>query len=110
MQLIELICKDIMTHNHLLIFTTKKLTITVRVEINPASIIIHCQDIKTMQEKADTMIVQRVANVKPQKALIVADDTDAFVLLLPFVASFSVCPNDFTIHVHSMIDINATVS
>ena len=62
MQLIELICKDIMTHSNLLIFTTKKLVITgadpVPVEINPGSIIIHCQDMKTMQEEADTMIVQ----------------------------------------------------
>ena len=44
MQLIELICKDIMTHSHLLIFMTKNLVITgadpVPVEINPGSIII----------------------------------------------------------------------
>ena len=85
MQFIELICKDIMTHSHLLIFTTKKLVITgadnMPVEINPGSIIIHRQDMKTMQEEADTMIVQQVADVKPTKALIVADDTDIFVLL-----------------------------
>ena len=50
---------------------TKKLTITdadpVPVEINPASIIIHRQDIKTMQETADTMTVQQIADVKPKK-------------------------------------------
>ena len=52
MLLIELICKDIMTHSHLLIFTTKKLIIRaadpVPVEINPGSIIIHRQDMKTI--------------------------------------------------------------
>ena len=88
MQLIELICKDIMTHSHLLISTTKKLVITgagpVPVEINPGSVIIHRQDMKTMQEEADTMIVQQVADEKPKKALVVADDTDVFVLLLHF--------------------------
>ena len=76
-----------MTHSHLLIFTTKKLVITgadpVPVEINPGSIIIHHQDMKTMQKEADTMIVQQVTDVKPKKAL-VADDTDVFVLLLHF--------------------------
>ena len=48
------------------------------VEINPDSIIIHRQDMKTMQEEADTMIVQQVADVKPKKAL-VADDIAVFV-------------------------------
>ena len=90
MQLIELISKDIMTHSHLLIFTTKKLVITggdhVPVEINPGSIIIHHQDMNTMQEEADTMIVQQVADVKPKKALVVADDTDVLSCFFIFVA------------------------
>ena len=119
MQLIELICKDIMKHSHLLIFMTKKLPIIgaapVPVEINPGNIIIHRQDIKTMQEEADTMIVQQVADVKPPKALIVADDTDVFVLLLHFCckedipASMSVLIIS-PIHGRSVIDINATVN
>ena len=54
------------------------------VEINPGSIIIHRQDMKTMQEEADTIIVQQIADVKPKKALVVANDTDVFVLLLHF--------------------------
>ena len=119
MQLIELICKDIMTHSHLLILTTIELVITgadpLPVEINPDSIIIHCQDMKTMQEEADTMIVQQVADVKPKKAFVVADDTDVFVLLLHFcckedipasVSVLMVSPIDG----RSMIDINATVN
>ena len=105
MQLIELICKDIMTHSHHLIFMTKKLFITgadpVPVEINPGSIIIHHQDMKTIQEEANTMIVQQVADVKPKKVLVVAHDTDVFVLLLHFLlqrrhTNFNVCPNGFT--------------
>ena len=39
---------------------------------------------KTTQEEADTMIVKQVAEVRPKKALVVADDTDIFVLLLHF--------------------------
>ena len=119
MLLIELIRKDIMTHNHLLIFLTKKLVITgadpVSVEINPGGIIIQRQDMKTMQEEADTMIVQHLADVKPKNALVVADDTDVFVLLLHFCckedipASMSVSMVS-PIHDRSMIDINATVN
>ena len=119
MQLIELICKDIMTHSHLLIFTTKKLVITgagpVPVEINPGSIIIHRKDMKTMQEEADTMTVQQVADVKPKKALLVADDTDVFVLLLHFCCKEDIPASTSVlmvspIHGRSIIDINATVN
>ena len=119
MQLIELICKDIMTHSHLLIFTIKKLVITgadpVPVEINPGSIIIHQQDMKTMQEEADTMIVQQVADVKPKKAVVVADDIDVFVLLLHFCCKEDIPASTSVlmvspIHGRSMIDINATVN
>ena len=119
MQFIEVICKDIMTHSHLLIFMTKKLIITgadpMPVEINPGSIIIHRQDMKTMQEEADTMIVQQVADVKPTKALVVADDTHIFVLLLHFCCKEDIPASTSVlmvspIHGHSMIDINATVN
>ena len=61
------------------------------------------------------MIVQQIADVKPQKALVVADDTDVFVLLLHFCckedipASMSVLMIS-PIHGRSMIDINATVN
>ena len=119
MQLIELICKDIMTHSHLLIFTTKELIITgadpVPVENNPGSIIIHRQDMKTMQEEADTMIVQQVADVNPKKALVVADDTDVCVLLLHFCCKEDIPASTSAlmvspIHGRSMIDINATVN
>ena len=51
-----------MTHSHL--FMTKKLVITgtdpVTLEINPDSIIIYRQNMKTIEEEADTVIVQQV--------------------------------------------------
>ena len=37
-----------------------------------------------MQEEVDTMIIQQVADVRPRKVLIVADDTRVFVLLIHF--------------------------
>ena len=64
---LELICKDIMTHSQL--FMTMKLVITgtdnLPVEINPASVIIYRQDMKTVQEEADTVLIQQVAYVRP---------------------------------------------
>ena len=85
------------------------------VEINPGSIIIHHQDMKTMQEKADTMIVQQVADVKPKKALVVADDTDVFALLLHFCCKEDIPSSTSVlmvppIHGRSITDINATVN
>ena len=82
MQLIDLICEDLKAHNDL--FTNKKLVVTgndpIPVEINKG-VIIQRQDMKTMQEEADTMIVHQLADVRPKKALVIADDTDIFVLL-----------------------------
>ena len=50
-------------------------------------VIIKRQNMKTMQEGADTMIVPQVADVKAKKVLVVADDTDIICssasLLLP---------------------------
>ena len=48
----------------------------------------------TTHEEADTIIVQQVADVPSQKALVVADDTDMFVLLLHFCHS-----GDISLHV-----------
>ncbi|KAJ8375438.1 hypothetical protein SKAU_G00060180 [Synaphobranchus kaupii] len=83
MQLIDLICEDMASHKD--DFTQHKLVLTGRdpVEIN-SGVIIKCQDMKTTEEEADTMIVQQVAEVKTKKVLVVADDTDIFVLLLHF--------------------------
>ena len=75
-----------MTHSHFFMMT--KLVTTgidpVAVEISPDSVIMYHQDMKIIEEEADTMIVQQVADVRPTKALIVVDDTDVFVLFLHF--------------------------
>ena len=67
---------------------TKKLVTTgidpVAVEISPDSVIIYHQDMKIIEEEADTTIVQQVADVRPTKALIIVDDTNVFVLFLHF--------------------------
>ena len=46
------------------------------VEISPSSVIIFRHDMKAMQKEADSMIVQQVEDVRLEKALIVADDTE----------------------------------
>ena len=55
----------------------------VPVEIS-SGVVIHRHDMRTAQEEADTIIVQQVAGVKSHTVLVVADDTDIFVLLLHF--------------------------
>ena len=84
-QLIDLICEDMAFHkddisHHKLVLTGSDL---VPVEIN-RGVIIKRQYMKTKQEEADAMIVQQVEEVKAEKVLVVADDTDTFVLLLHF--------------------------
>ena len=112
-QLIDLICEDLRSHKGDL--RHYKLVVTgtnpVPIEIN-CDVIIQRQDMYTTQEEADTIIIQQVANVPSQKALVIADDTDVFVLLLHFchrgdISShvMMVCP----IQDRAMIDINATV-
>ena len=73
------------------------------------------QDMKTMQEEADTMIVHQVADVRPKKALVIADDTDIFVLLLHFCCQGDIPASTSVlmvspIHGRTVIDINATVN
>ena len=47
----------------------------------------------TTQEGADTIIVQHLSGVRERATLVVADDTDIFVLLLHFVRNGSItCP------------------
>ena len=113
-QLIDLICEDMAFHKD--DFSQHKLVLTgsdaVPVEINRGVII--KRHMKTTQEEADTMIVQQVAEVKAKKVLVVADDTDIFVLLLHFCclgdipASTSVLMAS-PIRGRAVIDINATV-
>ena len=61
------------------------------------------------------MIVQQMAEVKAKKVLVVADDTDIFVLLLHLCcqgdipASTYLCSDGITSRGCAVIDINATV-
>ena len=84
-QIIDLICEDMAFHKddisqHNLVLTGSDL---VPVEIN-RGVIIKRQYMKTKQEEADVMVVHQVEEVKANKVLVVADDTDIFVLLLHF--------------------------
>ena len=77
-------------------------------------IVITRQDTKTTHEETDTMIVQQVAEVKPKKVLVVADDTDIFVSLLHFCCQGDMPASTSVLMVppirgHAVIDINATV-
>ena len=112
-QLIDLICEDLRSHSG--DFRHYKLVVTGRdpvpIEIN-CDVIIQRQDMCTTHEEADTIIVQQVADVPSQKALVVADDTDIFVLLLHFCHSGDISSHVMMvspIHDRAIIDITATV-
>ena len=84
-QLIDLIVTDIVSHKtefqaHILVVTgSSPVPLEVkRGQLNQRT------DLRTTQEEADTMIVQQVSRVQTGKVLVVADDTDVFVLLLHF--------------------------
>ena len=83
---------------------------TVPVEVNKG-VIIQCQDMKTTQEEEDTII--KKANVRPKKALVIADDTDIFVLLLYFCCQGDIPAATSVLmvssHGRTVIDINASV-
>ena len=83
--MLELICKDIMTHSHL--FMTMKLVITgtdpVSVEINPACVIIYPRH-ENYARRGRHHAYSSGRICEAQKALVVADDTDVFVLLIQF--------------------------
>ena len=85
LQLIDLICEDMAFYKddiwqHKLVLTGSD---PVPVEIN-RGVVIKRQDMTTKQEEANTMVVQQVEEVKAKKVLVVADDTDIFVILLHF--------------------------
>ena len=116
-QLIDLICDDIIEHkdslssevHHKLVVTGKD---TVPVEINKG-LAIKRQDMSTWQEEADTLLVQQVASVGADTSLVVADDTDVFILLLHFCYEGDIARKVFMISPvkgRALIDINATVS
>ena len=82
-QLIDLMCEDMTFHKGDFSQPNRLLTGSdpVPVEINRA-VIIKRQKMETTKEEANTLVVQQVVEVKAKKVLVVADDTDLFVLLL----------------------------
>ena len=44
-----------------------------------------CDHLQTTQEEADTIVIHQLVASAPRKAIVVADDTDIFVLLLHFI-------------------------
>lgn len=84
-QLIDLIVEDITAHKGE--FKTHTLFITgsdpIPLEISGGSVFKRL-DMSTTQEEGDTLIVQQVALIADGTVLVIADDTDIFILLLHF--------------------------
>ena len=111
-QLIDLILTELIHHKDML---NGKLVITgndpVPFQINQG-VVSRRDDMTITHEEADTMIIQQVASVGAANVLVVADDTDVFVLLCRFVFN-----GDITGHVmmvspirgRTVIDINESV-
>jgi len=110
--LIDLILADLEAHKDVLNGT---LVVTgndpVPIQINEG-VVSKMKGMAITHEEADTMIIQQVAYVGATNVLVVADDTDIFVLLCHFVFH-----GDITGHVmmispirgRTVIDINASV-
>ena len=84
-QLIDLILADLVSNKDMF---NKKLVITgndpVPVQIEEG-VVSRRENIIIMHEEADTMIIHQIASVGAANVLVVADDTDVFVLLCHFV-------------------------
>lgn len=84
-QLINLIVQDLIEHK--VEVQGQRLVITgsdpVPVEVSSGRVIPR-PDLRTTHEEADTIIVQQVSHMHKGNALVVADDTDIFTLLVHF--------------------------
>ena len=84
-QLIDLICEDFEINPDGLdntLYITGKAMVPSMIHNGNAS---RCINMATTQEEADTIIIQQLARLRYGTALVVADDTDIFLLLLNFV-------------------------
>ena len=111
-QLIDLILTELIYHKDMV---NGKLVITgndpVPIQINQG-VVSRSDDMTITHEEADTMIIQQVASVGAANVLVVADDTDVFVLICHVVFN-----GDITGHVmvvspirgRTVIDINESV-
>ena len=84
-QLIDIIVDDLKLHADE--FQSKRLVVTgkdaVPIELNHGQLI-QRPDMLTTHEEADTIIIRQVSQVREGTVLVVADDTDVFLLLLFF--------------------------
>jgi len=112
--LIDLLCEDLIKHKddfkrHRLVITGSR---PVPVELYKG-LTIQRRDLETTQEEGDTIILHQLAVVKPQSAIVVADDTDIFVLLCHFRHLGKITSQVWMvspIRGRSVIDINASVA
>ena len=112
-QLIALIVEDLVSHKA--DFQRHKLVVIGRDPV-PVEIANGClnnhQDMATTQEEGYTLIVQQISRVEDGTVLVVADDTDTFVLLLYFCHQGSISCEVLMvspIQRRSVLDINAAV-
>ena len=112
-QFIDLICEDLVNHKdemqqHRLVVTG---SLPTPVELHKGvSIMRH--DMRTNQEEADTILVQQVAFVQSNESLVVADDTDVFVMLLHFSYHKQIPGNVYMVspaHGRAVLDIKESV-
>ena len=112
-QSIDLIVEDIVSHK--IDFQTHKLVVTgsdpVPLEIEGGQMNKR-PDMTTTQEEGDTLIIQQVSRVLTGTVLVVADDTDIFVLLLHFCHLGKITSHVLMvspIHGRTVLDVNAAV-
>ena len=114
-QLIDLIIRDLCAHKaEVSIFNT---LIVTGSEPFPIEItnddIIQCESLKTLQEEADTIIIDQLSRTKDRTSFVYSDYTDVFVLLLHFVHIGSINSSVFLMPTSESImaiDINLTIS
>ena len=74
--------------------------------------IYNCHHLKTYQEEADAILIHQLRVVKPDKAVVLSDDTDVFVLLIHFLYTGDITGQVYmqsTSHdPNTVIDINST--
>lgn len=111
-QLIDLILADLESHKDMLngkLVTTGNNPVPVQINHGDVS---RRDDMTITHDEADTMIIQQVASVGAANVLVVADDTDVFVLLCHFVFHGAITGHVMMaspIRGRTVIDINASV-
>lgn len=112
-QLIDLIVADIIEHKD--DFQTHALIVVGR-DPSPLEIveglIRERHDLATTQEEADTIIIQQVARVETGSVLVIADDTDIFVMLMHFCYRGNITCNVYMvspIQGRAVLDIHGSV-